>query len=169
MLKPPMQTFSLQELDTPPPPVIQLGTRSSHSSPLRAHGRLPDPGHVWGQWGCQRLTWVAAQGLGVFAVAACKSLGALAHVTAALRVPADASVLAKGEKAGKGLRSSTWDPLGTISPLGDNLQAVTWQGWSWHVGQFDTPWACKSKSLKITSFPWITSCRTHPEREEGGC
>lgn len=39
---------------------------------------------------------------------------------------------------------------------------LTWQGWSWHVGQLPTPCACRSSSPNATSSFWMRSCRTQP-------
>lgn len=71
-----------------------------HASPGSALGKHPSSRHVRRRRelnGGGGLTWVAAQGLGVLAVAAGEPLGTLTYVAAAVQVSADPSVLA-GEK-----------------------------------------------------------------------
>lgn len=84
----------------------------------------------------------------MLAVAACEASGAAALVQAALRVLARSSVLEGGHET-----------VGTSSHghTCDNVNSLTWQGWSLQVGQLVTPVELLSRSLKITSSPWITS------------
>lgn len=108
---------------------------------------------LWDEVAC---TWVTVEGRVMLAVAACEASGAAALVQAALRVLAGSSVLKDAEEE---MGPSAPGHLLTCMRL---CKELTWQGWSLQVGQLVTPVELRSRSLKITSSPWMTSWRMQP-------